>query len=88
MGGMSPKHSGRRADVYNSPAAQKQIDAIGDEDELRRLDRTLAAISADPTLGQPMPRQLRDFHDEVERTRVIYFATVRGSVVIVAYLEV
>jgi hypothetical protein len=57
------------------------------------LDRALVVISVDPDIGEPLPGdaaepQLRQYADEVERVRLLYFVTALRTVVVVAYIEV
>ncbi|MFC8350981.1 hypothetical protein [Streptomyces sp. NPDC057280] len=90
---MSPQHRGRRARIAFSDAAAKQLEAITDEAELHALDRALVVISVDPEVGEPIPDntagpQLRQYTDEIEHVRVLYFVTALRTVVVVAYIEV
>lgn len=56
--------------------------------ETHRLDRAIVAISANPKIGTPVPNTLlRDYADEVDGVRVIYFVTALRSITIVAYVE-
>ncbi|GGQ88541.1 hypothetical protein GCM10010250_69330 [Streptomyces althioticus] len=57
------------------------------------LDRVLVVISVDPEIGEPIPGdtvgpRLREYADEVERVRLLYWVTAFRTVVVVAYLEV
>ncbi|MFE2911446.1 type II toxin-antitoxin system RelE family toxin [Kitasatospora indigofera] len=85
-----PKHAaaGRRAAVSFTPEAEQQARAL-EPKEAERLDRALAVIAADP-IGAAPPMVtapvLREYRD-ANGARVIYYATVLGSVVVVAYLE-
>ncbi len=50
-------------------------------------------LSVDPDVGEPIPGdstapQLRQYTDEVENVRVLYFVTALRTVVVVAYIEV
>ncbi|KJY21800.1 hypothetical protein VR46_43800, partial [Streptomyces sp. NRRL S-444] len=63
------------------------------EAEVHALDRTLVVISVDPEIGEPIPGdttgpQLRQYADELEAVRVLYFVTALRTVVVVAYIEV
>lgn len=82
-----PKHSpGRRATISFSPEAEQQIRAL-EPAELEWVDQALVTISIDPMVGAPMASApvLREFHKD--GARVIYFASVLGHVVVVAYVE-
>ncbi|MEV6332229.1 hypothetical protein [Streptomyces sp. NPDC051909] len=90
---MAPQHRARRARIAFSDSAAKQLEAITTEAELHALDRALVVISVDPEAGEPIPGttdgpQLRQYADEVERVRVLYFVTALRTVVVVAYIEV
>jgi hypothetical protein len=85
-----PRHSRPRARITFSESAEKQIEALADEAELLALDRTLAVLSVDPDAGTPIPGShpgLRDYRDDVDDVRVIYFVTALRTVVVVAYVE-
>ncbi|MET9387705.1 hypothetical protein ABZY09_43565 [Streptomyces sp. NPDC002928] len=46
------------------------------------------AISVNPNLGTEVPGTLlRDYVDEIDGVRVIYYVTALGSITIVAYVE-
>ncbi|CAL9330190.1 hypothetical protein SUDANB15_00051 [Streptomyces sp. enrichment culture] len=71
-----PPRQGRRARITFSDAAAKQLDSLTSEAELHALDRTLAVISVDPEIGQPIPSdttgpQLRQCTDDVDQVRVL-----------------
>ncbi|GHB07119.1 hypothetical protein ACIQRS_25690 [Streptomyces termitum] len=88
-----PPHDRRRARVAFSDAAAKQLEALTDEAELHALDRALVVLSVDPEIGEPIPGstdgpQLRQYADDVERVRLLYFVTALKTVVVVAYIEV
>jgi hypothetical protein len=56
--------------------------------ETHRLDRAIVAISVNPELGTPVPGTLlRDYADEVDAVRVIYYVTALRTITIVAYIE-
>ncbi|MGR4877931.1 hypothetical protein ACIPUC_00600 [Streptomyces sp. LARHCF249] len=88
-----PGHGRRRARIAFSDAAAKQLENITSEAEIHALDRALVVISVDPDIGEPIPGdtaspQLRQYADEVEAVRVLYFVTALRTVVVVAYIEV
>jgi hypothetical protein len=90
---MPPQHSPRRAQIAFSDSAAKQLDAITSEAEIHALDRALVVISVDPSIGEPIPGdtsgpQLRQYTDDVERVRLLYWVTALRTVVVVAYIEV
>ncbi|MGV9844803.1 hypothetical protein ACWDUB_22260 [Streptomyces fungicidicus] len=83
----------RRARIAFSDSAAKQLENITNEAEIHALDRALVVISVDPDVGEPIPGdtagpQLRQYTDEVEAVRVLYFVTALRTVVVVAYIEV
>nr|MDT0521262.1 hypothetical protein [Streptomyces sp. DSM 41633] len=90
---MAPQHSRRRARIAFSDSAAKQLENIASEAEIHALDRALVVISVDPDIGDPIPGdttgpQLRQYSDEIEAVRVLYFVTALRTVVVVAYIEV
>ncbi|MEU3521143.1 hypothetical protein ABZ770_38815 [Streptomyces sp. NPDC006654] len=91
---MSPgTHGPRRARIAFSDSAAKQLENITSEAGIHALDRALVVISVDPDVGEPLPGdttgpQLRQYADEVESVRVLYFVTALRTVVVVAYIEV
>ncbi|MET8168808.1 hypothetical protein ABZT34_31925 [Streptomyces sp. NPDC005329] len=90
---MPSVHGPRRARIAFSDSAAKQLENITSEAEIHALDRALVVISVDPDVGEPLPGdtsgpQLRQYADEVESVRVLYFVTALRTVVVVAYIEV
>ncbi|MFF9654114.1 hypothetical protein [Streptomyces sp. NPDC014622] len=90
---MAPQHGPRRARIAFSDSAAKQLDAITSEAELHDLDRALVVISVDPDAGEPLPGnstdpRLRQYVDDVERVRLLYWVTALKTVVVVAFIEV
>ncbi|MFF6979277.1 hypothetical protein ACFZAV_16375 [Streptomyces sp. NPDC008343] len=90
---MAPQHGCRRARIAFSDSAAKQLENITSEAKIHALDRALVVISVDPDVGEPIPSdnadpQLRQYADEVEQVRVLYFVTALRTVVVVAYIEV
>lgn len=82
---VSPSHGPRRAEVIFYEVAQSQLQKMSAA-EMVRADRAIVAISVNPWLGDPIGRSpLREYRED--SVRVIYTATVLGSVIIVAYLE-
>ncbi|MEV8099744.1 hypothetical protein [Kitasatospora sp. NPDC085879] len=85
---MPPNHAPRRSRiVFHAPAA-RQIAKLT-EAETHRLDRALVAVSLLPDIGElrrDVP--LRDYRDETEGVRIIYFATALKTTVIAVYIEV
>ncbi|TXS52764.1 hypothetical protein [Streptomyces sp. t39] len=83
----------RRARIAFSDSAAKQLDAITSEAELHALDRSLVVLSVDPDAGEPLPGdstgpQLRQYTDDVEHVRLVYWVTALRTVVVVAFIEV
>jgi hypothetical protein len=77
----------RRAQIAFSDSAAKQLENLTDEHQIHALDRALVAISVDPEIGEPIPGdtthpELRQYADEIERVRVLYFVTALRTVVI------
>ncbi|WP_327349081.1 hypothetical protein [Streptomyces europaeiscabiei] len=90
---MPPQQGPRRARIAFSDSAAKQLENITSETVIHALDRALVVISVDPDVGEPIPGdtagpQLRQYTDEVEAVRVLYFVTALRTVVVVAYIEV
>ncbi|WP_326586205.1 hypothetical protein [Streptomyces sp. NBC_01294] len=84
--------AGRRARIAFGESAAKQLEDLTTERELHALDRALVAISVDPEIGGPIPAdgtgpELRQYADEIEEVRVLYFVTALRTVVVVAYIE-
>lgn len=57
------------------------------------MDRALVVISVDPDAGEPLPGtaagpRLREYADDVERVRLLYWVSALGTVVVVAFIEV
>uniref|UniRef100_UPI002F919322 hypothetical protein n=1 Tax=Streptomyces virginiae TaxID=1961 RepID=UPI002F919322 len=56
--------------------------------ETHRLDRAIVAISVNPDLGIQVPNTLlRDYADDIDGVRVIYYVTALRTITIVAYVE-
>ncbi|MFD8931292.1 hypothetical protein [Streptomyces mirabilis] len=84
---MSPDHGARRSRVILVEPALTQLAKLT-ADETHRLDRAIVAISVNPALGTEVPGTLlRDYVDEIDGVRVIFYATALGSITIVAYVE-
>ncbi|GAA2741877.1 MULTISPECIES: hypothetical protein [Kitasatospora] len=80
----------RRAQITFTAVAERQIDEIADPDAIHALDRALAALSVDPAMGTPIRGtvpELREYCDDVDAVRLIYYVTALRTVVVVAYLE-
>ncbi|MFJ2565830.1 hypothetical protein ACIO02_23230 [Streptomyces sp. NPDC087568] len=83
----------RRARIAFSDSAAKQLEQITSEAEIHALDRALVVVSVDPDVGEALPGdsaspQLRQYTDDVERVRLLYWVTALRTVVVVAYIEV
>lgn len=90
---MPRQHGPRRARITFSDSAAKQLENITSEADIHALDRALVVVSVDPEVGEPIPGsaagpQLREYTDDVERVRLLYWVSVLRTVVVVAYLEV
>jgi hypothetical protein len=85
---MSPSHGPRRARVAFSDTAADQLAKLTVMETLA-LDRAIVAISTDPTLGHPIPDSvLRDYQDDDDQVRILFYLSALRTVVVVAYLEV
>ncbi|MFI9080996.1 hypothetical protein ACIGW8_31760 [Streptomyces sioyaensis] len=89
---MAPHHAPRRARIAFSDSAAKQLEDLTTEREIHALDRALVAISVNPEIGEAIPGdgsrpELRQYADEIENVRVLYFVTALRTVVVVAYIE-
>lgn len=83
------RHSGRRARVGFTDSAIDQINKLTDR-EIHSLDRALAALSVDPTMGTMIPGsdpELWRYDDEIEEVTVIYYVTALHRVIVVTYVE-
>ncbi|MDN3258112.1 hypothetical protein [Streptomyces sp. MA25(2023)] len=90
---MTRQHGPQRAPIAFSDAAAKQLEAITSEAELHALDRALVVVSVDPDIGEPLPGDstsphLRQYTDEIERVRLLYWGTALRTVVVVAYIDI
>ncbi|MGW2393995.1 hypothetical protein ACWCYK_31555 [Streptomyces lydicamycinicus] len=84
---MSPDHGARRARVVLVEPALTQLEKLT-AGETHRLDRAIVAISVNPEIGTPVPDTLlRDYADDVDAVRVIYYVTALRTITIVAYVE-
>ncbi|PVC80390.1 hypothetical protein DBP19_36685 [Streptomyces sp. CS090A] len=84
---MSPDHGPRRSRVITVEPALTQLSKLT-ASETHRLDRAIVAISVNPELGHQVPGTLlRDYTDEFDGVRVIYFVTALQTITIVAYVE-
>ncbi|WP_327389098.1 hypothetical protein [Streptomyces sp. NBC_01207] len=84
---MSPDPSGRRSRVVMVEPALTQLTKLT-ANETHRLDRAIVAISVNPDLGIQVPGTLlRDYADDIDGVRVIYYVTALRTITIVAYVE-
>lgn len=84
---MSPDASARRARVVMVEPALTQLAKLT-ANETHRLDRVIVAISVNSELGTEVPGTLlRDYADEIDGVRVIYYVTALRTLTIVAYVE-
>ncbi|MEU5958735.1 hypothetical protein [Streptomyces sp. NPDC047525] len=84
---MSPEHGARRSQVILVEPALTQLAKLN-ASETHRLDRVIVAISVNPEIGTEVPGTLlRDYVDEIDRVRVIYYVTALRTITIVAYVE-
>ncbi|MFJ3882410.1 hypothetical protein ACIPW5_33820 [Streptomyces sp. NPDC090077] len=90
---MPAPHGARRARIAFSDSAAKQLENITSEAEIHSLDRALVVVSVDPDVGEALPAdssgpQLRQYTDDLEHVRLLYWVTALRTVVVVAYIEV
>lgn len=84
---VSPEHGPRRSRVVTVEPALTQLSKLT-ASETHRLDRAIVAISVGPELGTPVPGTLlRDYSDEIDGVRIIYYVTALQTITIVAYVE-
>ncbi|GAA1554339.1 hypothetical protein [Streptomyces globosus] len=84
---MSPERGARRSQVVMVEPALTQLAKLT-ASETHRLDRAIVAISVNPGLGTEVPDTLlRDYTDEIDGVRVIYYVTALRTITIVAYVE-
>ncbi|MGW1087960.1 hypothetical protein ACWD4L_16870 [Streptomyces sp. NPDC002596] len=84
---MSPEHGPRRSRVITVEPALTQLTKLT-AGETHRLDRAIVAISVNPELGILIPGSLlRDYVDEIDGVRVIFFVTALQTITVVAYIE-
>ncbi|MGW9372394.1 hypothetical protein ACWGVR_20500 [Streptomyces xanthophaeus] len=84
---MSPEHAAGRSRVIMVEPALTQLTKLTANDT-HRLDRAIVAISVNPELGTAVPDTLlRDYADEIDGVRVVYFVTALRTITIVAYVE-
>lgn len=82
-----PDPSARRSRVVMVEPALTQLTKLT-ANETHRLDRAIVAISVNPELGTEVPGTLlRDYADEIDGVRVIYYVTALRTITIVAYVE-
>ncbi|SEL94694.1 hypothetical protein [Streptacidiphilus jiangxiensis] len=85
---MSRRLRRRPAQIRFTESARKQVDALTDAEEVRRLDRALNELAIDPEMGVPTRFPLiRDYRNDAEGVRVIYSVSVLRSAILVAYVE-
>jgi hypothetical protein len=84
---VSPDHAPRRSRVVLVEPALTQLSKLT-ASETHRLDRAIVAISVNPELGTEVPGTLlRDYSDEIDGVRVIFYVTALRTITIVAYIE-
>ncbi|MFG2991814.1 hypothetical protein ACGFZK_21410 [Streptomyces sp. NPDC048257] len=84
---MSPDPTARRSRVVVVEPALTQLTKLT-ANETHRLDRAIVAVSVNPQLGTEVPGTLlRDYADEIDGVRVIYYVTALRTITIVAYVE-
>ncbi|MEV1048721.1 sigma factor-like helix-turn-helix DNA-binding protein [Streptomyces sp. NPDC049916] len=84
-------HRPRHARIAFSDSGAKQLDSS--EAELHSVDRALIVVSVDSDDAELLPGnstgpQLRQYVDDVERVRLVYWVTALETIVVVAFLQV
>ncbi|MGW7427622.1 hypothetical protein ACWGJB_48130 [Streptomyces sp. NPDC054813] len=90
---MPQGHGPRRARIAFSDLAAEQLENLTGEADIHALDRALVVICVDPGIGAPVPGdtagpQLRQYSDDIEAVRILYFGTALRTVVVVACIEI
>ncbi|MEU0103650.1 hypothetical protein [Streptomyces sp. NPDC006267] len=75
------------------PVSARQPEDCTPWEELRSAHRALVAISVDPDAEELLPGdtigpRLRQYADDVEGVRLLYWVTALKTVVVVAFIEV
>ncbi len=84
---MAPEQGARRSRVVMVEPALTQLAKLS-ASETHRLDRAIVAVSVNPELGSEVPGTLlRDYADDIDAVRVIYYVTALRTITIVAYVE-
>ncbi|MBT2467694.1 hypothetical protein J7E97_07380 [Streptomyces sp. ISL-66] len=84
---MSPDPGPRRSRVITVEPALTQLTKLT-ASETHRLDRAIVAISVNPDLGKRIPGTLlRDYVDDVDGVRVVFYVTALKTITVVAYIE-
>lgn len=84
---MSPSHEPRRARVEYTEQIEDQVAKLT-ASELHRLDCAVVAVSVDPEIGGPSRQPaLREYRDEVEGVRIVYYETALRLIIVLAYVQ-
>jgi hypothetical protein len=84
---VSLDHAARRSRVVMVEPALTQLAKLT-ASETHRLDRVIVAISVNPELGTEVSGTLlRDYADEIDGVRVIFYVTTLRTITIVSYIE-
>lgn len=88
---MAPQHSTPGARILLGPTAVEQAGRFTPADEIS-VDRALAAIAADPTIGILRTRAehgglMWEYRAPGTSVRIIYTMTIRRTIVTIAYFE-
>ncbi|WP_432101252.1 hypothetical protein [Streptomyces sp. WAC 04229] len=84
---MSHEHGARSSRVILVEPALTHLAKLT-ASETHRLDRAIVAISVDPEVGSLVPGTLlRDYVDEFDDVRVIFYVTALRAITIVACVE-
>ncbi|MGW5868579.1 hypothetical protein ACWFRJ_41255 [Streptomyces sp. NPDC055239] len=85
------KRRGQGARIFLGPTAVEQADRFTPAEEIS-VDRALAAVAADPTIGILRTRTehggiMWEYRAPGTGVRIIYTLTIRRTIVTVAYFE-
>ncbi|WP_326708100.1 hypothetical protein OG758_00690 [Streptomyces sp. NBC_01474] len=88
---MASQHRRPGARIVLGPTATDQAYKFTSAEEIA-VDRALAAIAADPTIGDPRPRLEHggvfwEYRAPGTSVRIVYTMTIRRSIITVAYFE-
>lgn len=88
---MAPQHRRPGARIVLGPTAVQQAAGFNPAEEIA-VDRALAVIAADPTVGTIRPRiehggPMWEYRAPGTDVRIVYTLTIRRTIITVAYFE-